>query len=508
MEKSLQELTSLFEKYNGNTYITSKIQHHINHTLPGIIENLHKQQVEKEIKKITFNEAVDEVSQLYLNRYYYIPCSELFISYDETNFTIDDESDIQYELLRYLRENKQYLDMKHKINQQVVKKIKENSLTTAIPESETIQGVISLFFPSVFSSKHEAQYFLTIIGDNILKKETNLNHFVSTPLKKIVNSISENIHTILGVSLMSFKVKFHDHNYDDSRLIQSNIAEYDINHLKQKYLNIIAVSCYYSKRYGSSDSFVRTKIMDNEVKSYIFRLKNNKPSNMVDGFIYNMLSIKDTNNKDNKMSYRSIIYLWKLYLEKSMYPSVMFLSTFKTLLISKLTYDEDTDSFIGVNSPFLPFIKSFLDFWNSEVQIVHDPLESYDYELEELTFLFKKYCDDTDNVSLSINEKNILNAINHFFPDASVINSKFITNISCRSWDKVTSIKNTMESFKEHAKEQGDIKSYSINHLYKFYCRHENNTVPIASKSFFENFVKDTYGEHIKNCSIASSWFE
>lgn len=508
MEKSMQELRSLFEKYDGNTYITSKIQHHINHTLPGIIDNLHKQQLEKEIKKITFNEAVDEVSQLYLNKYYYVPSSELFISYDETNFMIDDESDIQYELLRYLRENKQYLDMKHKINQQVIKKIKENNLTTAIPESETIQAVISLFFPYVFASKHEAQYFLTIIGDNILKKETNLNHFVSTPLKKIVNNISENIHNILGTNILSFKVKFHDHNYCDSRLIQSNIVDYDIDYLKQKYLNIIAVSCYYSRRYGSSDSFVKTKIMDNDLKNYIFTLKNNNTSDMVDGFIYNMLSVKDTSNKDNKMNYKSIIYLWKLYLERNVYPSVMFLSTFKTLLIDKLTYDEDSDSFIGVNSPFLPFIKSFQDFWNSEVQIIHDPLESQEYELEELTILFKKYCDNTDNVSLSINEKNILNAISHFFPDVSVINSKFITNILCRSWDKVTSIKNTMESFKEHVKDQGNIKSYPINHIYKFYCKNETNTDPIASKSFFENFVKDTYSEYVKNSSIVSSWFE
>ena len=70
MEKSIQELSSLFNKYNDNPYITTKIQNFINHTLPNLLENIHKQQIEKEHKKITFNEAVQEISQLYLNKYW------------------------------------------------------------------------------------------------------------------------------------------------------------------------------------------------------------------------------------------------------------------------------------------------------------------------------------------------------------------------------------------------------------------------------------------------------
>ena len=225
MEKSMQELSLLFNKYNDNPYITTKIQNYINHTLPNLVENLHKQQIEKEHKKITFNEAVQEVSQLYLNKYYYIPSSELFVAYDEVNFSISDEDDIQYDLLKYLGENKQYTDMKHKINQQVIKNIKENNLNIAIPESETIQSVISLLHPSLFSTKHETQYFLTIIGDNLLKKELNINHFVNSNLKNVINNLSDNFHNIFTCNLQTLKGRYHDHNYSDSRLVKSNAID-------------------------------------------------------------------------------------------------------------------------------------------------------------------------------------------------------------------------------------------------------------------------------------------
>ena len=507
MDKSFQELTALYNRYTDNPYITTKIHNYINHTLPNLIENLHKQQIEKEHKKMSFNEAVQEVSQLYLNKYYYIPSSELFIAYDETNFSITDEDDIQYDLLKYLGENKVYTDIKHKVNQQVIKNIRENNINIAIPESDTIQSVISLFYPSLFATKHEAQYFLTIIGDNLLKKESNTNHFVNSSLRRIVNVLSDNIHNLFGHSLLSFKGKFHDHNYKDSRLIKSNIMDYDCNNFKQKYLNIITVACHYSQRYGSSDAFVRTKITDNDLKNHIFYLKNNSPSTIVDEFICSMLSIKDTNNKDNKINSKSILYLWKLFLEKHRLPSVMFINTLKTELSSKLNYDSETDSFIGVSSHFLPFISSFINFWNDEVLIINDPLESYDYELDELTSLFKMYCDN-NNISLSINEKNILNAVNHYFPDVSVVNNKYITNIKCKAWDKITEIREIMDSFKEHVKESNDVKSYSLNSLYKYYCRHANKMLPTASKSFFDKFIRETYIDHIKNNILSSTWFE
>ena len=507
MDKSIQELSSLFERFADNPYITTNILIYIRHTRPNLINTLHKQQIEKESKKVTFNEAVQEISQLYLNKYYYIPSNELFVSYDETNFSITDEDDVQYDLLKYLGENKQYTDMKHKINQQVIKNIKDNNLNIAIPESDTIQSVISLFYPTLFSTKHEAQYFLTIVGDNIQKKETNIIHFVNIALKNVVSIISDNLHNILGSNIQTVKSRFHDHNYNDCRLIKSNNIEFNHQCLKNQYLNIIAVACHYSQRYRCSDTFVKTKITDNDLKNYIFYLKDRTPSVIVDEFICSMLSIKNNANSDNKINNKSISYLWKLFLEKNKLPSVMFMNTLKNELISKLEYDSKSDSFIGVSSPFLPFISCFINFWNDEVKIVHDPLESYDYELDELTSLFKIHCDE-HNITLSINEKNILNAIHNYFPDVSIISNKYITNITCKKWDKITEIRDIMEIFKDHTKEANEIKSYSINSLYKFYCKHADKSLPTASKSFFEKFIKDSYYDHINNNIMSSSWFE
>ena len=53
-----------------------------------------------------------------------------------------------------------------------IRTIKARSPLTAIPESYTIQHTINLFIPNLFSSKYSAKYFLTLLGDNILNKNS------------------------------------------------------------------------------------------------------------------------------------------------------------------------------------------------------------------------------------------------------------------------------------------------------------------------------------------------
>ena len=56
----------------------------------------------------------------------------------------------------------------------MIKKIKCQNLFSIIPNSDTIQNCLNLLIPNIFSNKQEAKYFLTIIGDCILKKNENL----------------------------------------------------------------------------------------------------------------------------------------------------------------------------------------------------------------------------------------------------------------------------------------------------------------------------------------------
>ena len=54
-----------------------------------------------------------------------------------------------------------------------MKRIKDNNLLKSVPESTTIQGVLDALYPCLFESKTEAKYFLCILGDALLKKNTN-----------------------------------------------------------------------------------------------------------------------------------------------------------------------------------------------------------------------------------------------------------------------------------------------------------------------------------------------
>ena len=81
------------------------------------------------------------------------------------------EDDIVYNLLSTVSyDNKSLIDWKHKTKISLLKKIKERSIFSVIPESKTIQYVLNLLTPTYFLTKNEAKYFLTCIGDNILKK--------------------------------------------------------------------------------------------------------------------------------------------------------------------------------------------------------------------------------------------------------------------------------------------------------------------------------------------------
>ena len=61
----------------------------------------------------------------------------------------------------------------------------------SIPESKTIQNVINFLYPTILNSKEEAKYFLSIIGDNILKKNKNIIHYFSGDSKSFVTALND-----------------------------------------------------------------------------------------------------------------------------------------------------------------------------------------------------------------------------------------------------------------------------------------------------------------------------
>ena len=154
------------------------------------------------------------------------------------------------------------LPWKHKIKTNIIKIIKDQAIVNAIPESITIQNVLSTLYPMILKTKDHAKFFLTVIGDNILKKNDNLVHIINSNIKPIIMQLSELCAEYWGITCLdsSFKYRYYEHKYELCRLIDIELHPLFItvfsNYIKHNIFNFLCVACYYSNRYKSSDKFL------------------------------------------------------------------------------------------------------------------------------------------------------------------------------------------------------------------------------------------------------------
>ena len=173
----IEMVKKLFEQY-PNANMKQKIHHYIKNLLPGICETACQQQREREERKNTLEEKSDEFIEEFLakTRFFYYSPTDLFFTYsDEKMYEIVKEDNIQHLILTTITSKfPELMPWKYKIKIQLMKRIKENNVLKSIPESETIQDIIQLLVPSIFSTKDYAKYFLTVIGDILHKKKITL----------------------------------------------------------------------------------------------------------------------------------------------------------------------------------------------------------------------------------------------------------------------------------------------------------------------------------------------
>jgi hypothetical protein len=128
-----------------------------------------------------------------------------------------------YTILSTISKDRNLLAWKQRTKLHIVKRIKENNLLKSVPESNTIQYIIDLLCPTLFSNRAEAKYFLTILGDNIFKKNGDTVHFITVNAKHFIREINNLCQLVVGVNLaQSFRHKYHEHEYNNCRLVNIN----------------------------------------------------------------------------------------------------------------------------------------------------------------------------------------------------------------------------------------------------------------------------------------------
>jgi len=466
-----------------------------------------------------------------------MPYNNIYYEYDGKTYRIIKDDDIHHHLLSTITDEGKLMAWKHKTKQTIIKQIKERSLFKSVPETYTIQNVLG-FLQTIFESRTEAKYFLTVIGDCILKKNMGQQmYFINSNIKKLILLIDSIAYVTTGNSIMNnFISKYHDsHDITNYRLIKTN--ENAISHdlikdvLNKIGIDLLCISAHYSERYTNSDNYLLTKA-DENVKQYTLFFSQNNIDTIVDKFIKQCINVKQNSETNiyNTLSWKNMHYIWKQYLSSINVPNMIYTNNLKDILKTKLAFTEIGDdsvnkelTFNNVTSKYLPTVSSFMAFWEKHITIltnvnINEAIVTNviddEYEIDEIATLYKM----SDFKNVSISDKDIIKMIHHYFsPQVEVIDNKYITNISCNLWCKHDDILKFLDVYKgnvNNIKKKNDLISFDeLYKSYKSFCQarqlvdKDKRLLPIVSKQFFEKFVCQELNEYIKyEKFVSSSW--
>jgi len=527
------ECTDLLEKIidqcKDNEYMRSRLQLHLSNILPSTLATEHRVHEENAQRKILLEQELKSFKNVFLvnNPYYYLPTSNNFYRYDGINYTNVSEDDIIYHLLSTISyDNTALMDWKHKAKISLIRKIKDRHLFKhLLPESKTIQKVLTALSPNYFLTRNEAKYFLTCIGDNILKKNTECIYYISTPAKQALSKLDILYGMIEGHSNLTanFITKYCDTvSLTKCRLIRmrniSSLADNWTEMLKENAVNLLCVAAYYSNANTCADAFLDKR---EELRSYALFMKNNTPQQMVDKFCNESVTVGNDDaivahpKLKAVMTWRNVQYIWKRFRSDFALPRVVSNTTLKTLLMEKYIYDSETDTFPNLTSKHLPVVSDFINFWTATMKpsATNNKLAN-DYEVDELSALFQAFLLENKDTCMSngrIIDDDILNILRYYYTDVEIAANKFILRMECSLWNKTSAVISILECARTHFKTHladSDDRTIAFDDIYTYYLK--NRTAPFAmGKAYFEKCLNHLLKGYIAYTHVVSEkWLD
>ena len=493
-------IEDLYIKYKNYPYVLHRLNLHIEN-LPATLEQEAENYEKRQNRNALLNNEQKTFIQVFLKKhqYFYYSPNNTFFEYDNKHYTKIKEDDILYNLLTGISKDDILIQWKYKTKTNVIKLIKERNLLKSIPETYTIQRILKFLSPAIFKTKNETKYFLTILGDNILKKKNNNIYLTNPTTKKLLNEIDCLASVFLGLNNVNgnFITKYHENNdYENYRLINTleTISIEFIQEIVRKLgLDLLCVACHYSTRYTNSDHFLETKIED-ELKNRVLFLKMNTPKTIIDIFcdqyIEQLPNVKTDNSltgngnvntnvnvNTKKMNYsitwKNMHFIWKKFLSNMGMPNIIFYNTIKNILKERFEYDENNDTFYDVTSKYLPVVSEFIRFWDDTI--------IYDIEFNDLVVtdgngslqLTSPLCSPADYYLLNVYDPtaNILIETNEF------------TN---------------------------ELEIGEILYLFKYWCKTNNSDIPttiMSLSTFYENEIIKILRHFYPNIKILDNKF-
>jgi len=517
----VESIHALIEKYKDNDYMKQRLHYHITHILPNELDTEYKQHQERIERTHYLTQEQNEFIQLFLhqNKYYYLPTNRSFYEYNGKTYKMTKEDVIHHQLLKTISKDRILMDWKYKTKINVIKRIREERhLFSSIPESATIQRVLKLFHSTFFEDKTEVKYFLTILGDVLLKKRSPFVFLVKPKAKQFLQELDSFSYILTGSNniTQNMVTKFHE-NYDFNkcRLIKINpilsLDEWrEVLHIQG--LNIFCVAAHYSKRFGSSDAYV--KQMNESHQKYVLFFVDKTPATFMDTFCSTYLQkcggdiIGENNNQmGDSISWKNMQYIWKLFLIESRIPNPLFSHSLKTRLQQRWLYDEASDSFLNVTSRFLPLVQQFHTFWDQTIVFSQEE----ELEIDEVCSLFKRWSKSIFGYNKYIEESDVINILQHFFPFVETYDNKYILGVSSSLWNKKKDIDHSIQLLREQKKSQQETVSLiSFDEAYDFYYQYYSKYKgDICSKRYFERYIFISLAKWVEHDTfLSTSWIK
>lgn len=502
----LEEFNNLINEYENDNEVLEIIYKFIKNDMRGKIRGKNNERKKIQDLLIKKHNYIDDFLDNEIKYYALKNIKEdsIYIKYDGISFKYCTKDEIILTVIHELTIEKSPLlsRIKYDIADDILRLISNRNLFEAMPESTTIQDVITFFFPMFFYTKEELKYFLTVIGDTILKKNSGEIYYVPEHSREFLSLINVFYKDYTGTDagLNNFKFKYRGQLYKNSRLISinNNISNiiYLNEYVKKNIFNIIVVSCHYSFRYQESENYLMKQNI--EIKNKILYLANNNKDNIIDHFF------KENIQEENecKMNQNDLYFLWKLFCDKKHMPRPLYQNEFFTLIENKCSLDSN-GKYINLSSPYLEPAKYFNKFWSYSITITE---EGGDYfELSEICELYNIWLKKKEGVEMIIKENQLKELIQYFYPSVKFRNN-MILDRKCIFWKKKEDIG---ESIKNKFMKNID-KNLTFLEAYLSYCSYcdKKKKLNIVSKKYFEKYIGSIIPQqYIKNKVILKDFW-
>lgn len=541
----LSEIWNANAAIPGNEHILERIHSYVKTQLPQSIKNYQTAHSERETRKKSLELVADEITETFLNKtkYFYCQSSELYFTYNnQVRYSLIHEDEIHHRILTGFTSSSSITGaMKYKIKNRIIKSIQSRDILSSIPESRTIQNVIGQLYPALFRTRDHAKYFLTILGDVLLKKSAPLIYFIPPVAKDFIKDLGGECYSLFGSGsnafTTAFKFKYYEHQYKDCRVVDIHApastsasasasgsppftrnAGFRLSHmpdLKSAVIDLFCVAAHYSHRFGSADDFLRLHCKTPEVATHAWFFRERTDQQIITEFVD---YATEPASADHEISMTNMLYLWKMYLSEFRLPSMFFAATLRTKLTeyaavgTTSTTTAPLDVFPNRTSRYLPLVSQFRQFWGEQC-IVNDT--EIELEIDELSTLFKDYiaggsASGSASGAGSASDATLLGILRHFYPDIVIEDDKYILNVGCRLWNKNAEINEYLLQFKEQCVANNHSFPQPLYNAYEYYCGRCYSAAKrrIISKRYFEKYFMEEYAEYLdENGMITIKWW-